>query len=92
MTITIAQTTGSIIEVISTIVTPWAIHYFSNKQQRSRGEINPTFELEAEEFLGDEDDRNVKRSEMNNESILETIGLIGISWQFLTLVSLILSF
>ena len=77
--VTIARASGSIIEVSSTVLTPWIIHRFSqNTMSRSTEEVD----TEASESLLDE-----LKSKPRDHSVLKLVGLGGISWQFACLVS-----
>ena len=75
--ITIASATGSLIEVSSTVLTPWVIHRLS----RERAPDAPTDDEAVEFFSGGD-----KEARGNGGNVLEKVGLYGITWQFFCLV------
>lgn len=66
--VTIARTTGSGLEVASTIATPWAIHHFSRKRS------SKTPETTSDETESPNTSLDCK--------VLENVGLCGVMWQF----------
>jgi solute carrier family 40 (iron-regulated transporter), member 1 len=77
--ITTARAAGSIVEVGSTILTPWAVHYLSGRQA---GHDVESDDVETEGFL----DQDKGESQSIDSIALEKVGLFGISWQFCSLV------
>lgn len=82
--ITFARAAGSLVEISSTVVTPVGVHYLSKAQNhgRFRGEerISEGSEIPLMERPYDD--------ESKTETGLERLGLWGISWQLLNLVSI----
>jgi solute carrier family 40 (iron-regulated transporter), member 1 len=82
--ITLARAAGSIVEISSTIVTPVGIHYLGKAQNHGyfRGESRVSEESETALLENESPD-----VEGRTETGLERLGLWGISWQLLNLVS-----
>ena len=78
--VTVARASGSIIEVSSTVITPWIIHHLSRRTMSQSADEHDT---ETSEALLDGDSKNKPR----DHSVLQRVGLGGISWQFTCLVS-----
>lgn len=104
--ITIARASGSIVEVGSTVLTPWAIHFFSLRRSAHRRQTpspssfppssfstttsaNEEGNDEAERFLPHPIDATHPYP-LKDTSVLERVGLAGISWQFLSLIPVVL--
>ena len=82
--ITVARAAGSIVEISSTIVTPFGVQYLG--KARNHGHLH------GEVRAGEESETALLRNESpdlkgRTETGLERLGLWGISWQLLNLVS-----
>jgi len=83
--ITVVRALSSVVEVSSTIVTPWGVQYLSKQRHHpEHGDAHNAHE-EAEERLLDNDGQRERNIE--NGAGLERLGLWGIWWQFLNTVS-----
>lgn len=87
--ITVARAAGSIVEISSTVVTPVGVHYLGKAQNHGyyRGESRSS--QDSEIALLEHESPDV---EGRTETGLERLGLWGISWQLLNLVSSSLKF
>lgn len=87
--IIVARAAGSIVEISSTVVTPVGVHYLGKAQNHGyyRGESRSS--QDSETALLENESLDV---EGRTETGLERLGLWGISWQLLNLVSDILIF
>jgi iron-regulated transporter 1 len=85
--ITIARGVGSVIEISSTVVTPVGVQYLGKARNhgRFRGEIRSSDDSETALLETESPDM-----EGRTETGLERLGLWGISWQLLNLVSNVL--
>ncbi|KAF4630247.1 hypothetical protein G7Y89_g7893 [Cudoniella acicularis] len=84
--ITIARAAGSVVEISSTLVTPVGVQYLSKAKDhgRFRGETRASMESadSRQGLLGE-----IPEVQAGVETGLERLGLWGISWQLLNLVS-----
>jgi iron-regulated transporter 1 len=82
--ITFARAAGSVVEISSTAVTPVGVHYLSKAQNHGR--------FRGEERISDDSEMPLIERPYDDESRTETglerLGLWGISWQLLNLVSM----
>jgi iron-regulated transporter 1 len=82
--ITVARAFGSVVEVSSTLVTPWGVHVLSKAKSRN-DHVQPSESEAAEGLLEPAGARTME------ENIgLERLGLWGIWWQLLNLVCIAL--
>lgn len=86
-TITIARAAGSIVEISSTIVTPIGVDYLS--KAKNHGKFPQTGDRTSEESAVPLLDGYVDPEETSNEVGVFRLGLWGISWQLLNLVSIL---
>ena len=84
--ITIARAAGSVVEISSTVVTPIGVHYLSKAKShgRFRGVVIAS---EDSEDSGAGLLQSFPEQQAGTETGLERLGLWGISWQLLNLVS-----
>jgi iron-regulated transporter 1 len=82
--ITVARAAGSIVEISSTIVTPFGVQYLGKARNHGHlhGEVRAGEELETALLRNESPDLKGR-----TETGLERLGLWGISWQLLNLVS-----
>jgi solute carrier family 40 (iron-regulated transporter), member 1 len=82
--ITVARAVGSVVEISSTVVTPVGVQYLGKARNhgRFRGEIRSSEDSETALLESESPDM-----EGRTETGLERLGLWGISWQLLNLVS-----
>jgi solute carrier family 40 (iron-regulated transporter), member 1 len=84
--ITTSRACSSIVEVGSTVLTPWAVHYFSRKRTKHEKEVEGEGDdAEAEGFLQRRDETQAQGPHIDS-TVLERVGLVGILWQFVNLV------
>jgi iron-regulated transporter 1 len=84
--ITIARAAGSVVEISSTVVTPVGVRYLGRAVNHGRRNEEQTASDESTMALLEEGAPDV---EGRTETGLERLGLWGISWQLLNLVSLL---
>jgi iron-regulated transporter 1 len=80
--ITVARALGSVVEISSTIVTPFGVDYLGKAHHHHR--LPPQYEEEDSETALLE---GIPEQQGNTETGLERLGLWGITWQLLNLVS-----
>ncbi|KAI9814369.1 MAG: hypothetical protein M1827_003224 [Pycnora praestabilis] len=86
--ITVARAIGSIVEISSTLVTPWGVHYLSSTPRNPQNHMAGFVDEEAEEVLLQLDEEQQPR---HGPAGLERFGLWGISWQLLNLAPVVLA-
>jgi iron-regulated transporter 1 len=82
--ITVARAAGSVVEISSTVVTPVGVQYLGKAQHHGRFRREIRSNEDSEAALLENGSRDV---EGTTETGLERLGLWGISWQLLNLVS-----
>jgi iron-regulated transporter 1 len=85
--ITLARAAGSVVEISSTVVTPVGVRYLGKARHggRFRGQIRSSEDSETALL-----ENEILDMECRTETGLERLGLWGISWQLLNLVSRVL--
>jgi iron-regulated transporter 1 len=87
--ITVARAAGSIVEISSTVVTPVGVQYLGKAQNHGYYRGESWSSQDSEIALLEQESPDVKG---RTETGLERLGLWGISWQLLNLVSFSLKF
>jgi len=89
--ITTSRACSSIVEVGSTVLTPWAVHYFSRKRTKHEKEVEGEGDdAEAEGFLQRRDETQAQGPHIDS-TVLERVGLVGILWQFVNLIPVVIA-
>jgi len=100
--ITVVRALSSVVEVASTLVTPWGVRYLSRSRRRSRSLVYRPLrqsDIDAEAvgaeatqtqtLLAEDSDGHVPTTATVHGAGLERLGLWGISWQFVNTVPVV---